>query len=467
MKMRRITGYHLLVIGIAGFVLPLAIAQEKKIVTGTATYRERIALPPNAVFEATLEDVSRPGAAADVIGSARLDKPGQPPFRFSIDYDPARIVASHTYSVRARVLVDGKPMFITDQAYPVLTRGKGSEVNMLLRRASSAPGGAASNRLGALPASFSGVLPCADCPGIRYTVNLFPDNSFYLRMAYSGRGEGTSVDDIGRWALDDKGTLILNGYKDTADRFAIRSSDVLRRLDLKGEEIKSTLNYELRRTSSFERIEPRLKLSGMFRYMADAAIFSDCQSGQRWPVAMEGAYKTVEGEYLKMRRQPADDVMVNVEGQIAMRPSADGGKPTPTLVVERYIGIWPGETCGAPFSTAKLEETYWKLTRLEGKPVIVAEKQREPSLTFRSEAKRVTGSGGCNSLSGSYKLDGFTLTFGNMAATQMACMQGMETEAALLKALPKVRTWKILGQHLELYDAGGAVVARFEARALR
>ena len=28
-------------------------------VTGTATYRERLALPPDAVFEATLEDVSR------------------------------------------------------------------------------------------------------------------------------------------------------------------------------------------------------------------------------------------------------------------------------------------------------------------------------------------------------------------------------------------------------------------------
>jgi len=30
-----------------------------------------------------------------------------------------------------------------------------------------------------------------------------------------------------------------------------------------------------------------------------------------------------------------------------------------------------------------------------------------------------------------------------------------------------VRTWKVLGQHLELFDATGTMVARFEARALR
>lgn len=40
-------------------------------VTGTATYRERIALPPGAVLEVTLEDVSRAGAPAEAIGSVR------------------------------------------------------------------------------------------------------------------------------------------------------------------------------------------------------------------------------------------------------------------------------------------------------------------------------------------------------------------------------------------------------------
>ncbi len=104
-------------------------------VTGTALYRERIAMPSGAVFEATLQDVSKADAPAEVLGSTRLEGPGNPPIRFEIRYDPSRIEPRHNYAVGARILVDGKPFFITDQHYPVLTRGKGNEVELMLRRA--------------------------------------------------------------------------------------------------------------------------------------------------------------------------------------------------------------------------------------------------------------------------------------------------------------------------------------------
>ena len=92
-------------------------------VHGSATYRERLALPPEAVFEATLEDASQADAPAAVIGQVRIARPGNPPIRFEIIYDPAQINASHHYVVRARILVDGKLFFSTDQSYPVLTGG--------------------------------------------------------------------------------------------------------------------------------------------------------------------------------------------------------------------------------------------------------------------------------------------------------------------------------------------------------
>jgi copper homeostasis protein (lipoprotein) len=251
-------------------------------------------------------------------------------------------------------------MFTTDQSHPVLTRGHGSQVAMMImRRAGGSSGGGTAGPLGALPASFSGDLPCADCAGIRYALNLFPDKSYFLRTTYVGRGDGKPADDIGRWHLSSDGsTLILTGGKETAERFALKGSGVLRKLDLQGREIDSKLNYDLRRTSTFERIEPGLAMRGMFRYMADAASFTECQTGRRWPVAMEGGYKPMEAAYMKTQRQPAEELLVNVEGQVAMRPSMEGGRPIPTLVVERYIGIWPGETCGAPLATAPLKETY-------------------------------------------------------------------------------------------------------------
>ena len=103
-------------------------------VTGTVTYRERIALPPTAVIKVQLADVSRADAPAIVLGEQVLQAAGnQVPFKFEITFDPARIEASHTYAVQARIEDDGKLRFISDQHYAVITRGAPSTADMLLK----------------------------------------------------------------------------------------------------------------------------------------------------------------------------------------------------------------------------------------------------------------------------------------------------------------------------------------------
>lgn len=120
-------------------VLASALPAAAQVVPGSALHRERMALPPDAVFEATLQDVSRADAAAEVLGRARLDPAGQSPFRFEIPYDAARIVAGRRYVVRAEIRHEGRLLFTTDQAHPVPGEGGGREVEIVLVRV---PGGA-------------------------------------------------------------------------------------------------------------------------------------------------------------------------------------------------------------------------------------------------------------------------------------------------------------------------------------
>jgi putative lipoprotein len=235
---------------------PMAASAET--VTGTAAYRERIALPPDAVLEVSLEDVSRADAPADLIGRATVDPAGQVPIPFSISYDPARIVTGHRYSVRARITRQGELLFTSTSSYPVLTDGAPSEVAVALQ---------------------------------------------------------------------------------------------------------------------------------------------------------------------KVGRPPVPD---------------------------RALG-----------------ETYWKLTRLGETPVQAAANQREASLVVHPGKGQVSGSGGCNRFSGSCNVDGSALTFGNLASTRMACAEGMDQESAFLAALGKVRSWRVSGDRLELLDAGGVSLARFQAVDLK
>ena len=116
---------------------------------------------------------------------------------------------------------------------------------------------------------------------------------------------------------------------------------------------------------------------------------------------------------------------------------------------------------------APLRETYWKLVQLGDKTVADGDQQNEANLIFHTAENRVTGSGGCNRLTGTYMADSHALRFNGVASTRMACIHGMEIEMAFLGALEKVRTWKITNQQLELYDAGDKLLAQFTAQALK
>ncbi len=105
-----------------------------KTITGTVAYRERIALPVNAVVTVSLEDVSLADAPSKVLATQTFETGGkQVPFAFELNYDSNVIEAKHTYSVRARIEVDGKLRFISDTRYAVITdEGKTHQLDIRL-----------------------------------------------------------------------------------------------------------------------------------------------------------------------------------------------------------------------------------------------------------------------------------------------------------------------------------------------
>ena len=107
-----------------------------------------------------------------------------------------------------------------------------------------------------LPASFSGVLPCADCPGMEYRVEFHEDGSYRMRTTYLERGDngtGKNVDDTGAWQLVYDGARVtLRSDGNTTTTFVIRDPDTLRLVDKNGDEFKSELNYDLKRAAVYE-----------------------------------------------------------------------------------------------------------------------------------------------------------------------------------------------------------------------
>lgn len=86
---------------------------------GEVMYRERIALPPNAVLSVQLADMSLADAPAAIIGERKVAPAGQVPIKFEISFDPQVVRPNMTYALQARITVDDKLLFITDTRHQV------------------------------------------------------------------------------------------------------------------------------------------------------------------------------------------------------------------------------------------------------------------------------------------------------------------------------------------------------------
>ena len=343
--------------------------------------------------------------------------------------------------------------------FPLFANSQGTKISTAADRDSV-------ERLGALPASFSGQMTCAHCPG--YELNLFPDGAYFLRVTYI-ESPGARYEQMGRWVVSDGGgklTLMRDG--EPLEQFEVKSAARLRRLNMQGYESDSELNYDLQRTLPFERLKPRLEMRGMFREGPDAPNFTECETGQRWPVAMEADYNALESAYLTTQRQPGEDLLVTVDGQVTISPGMEGNEAGTSLIVEKYLGSSPRETCSASASDT-LGGIHWKLTNVGDQAIAQAKapEQKEPYLVFSRANNHVDGSGACNYIHGKYHVTAIEMRITDHMFSAMACEVGMELDLEFFGMLDEVRRYRVSGNHLEFSDENGATLARFEAVAPR
>ncbi|MCP9885619.1 META domain-containing protein [Synechococcus sp. ATX 2A4] len=320
--------------------------------------------------------------------------------------------------------------------------------------------------LGALPASWQGDLPGAGGP-IRWHLDLASDGTFQLRQTFLSRPKPNAFDAIGRWQLESgSGRLVLNrGSEAPLFLQPLAAGAALGKLDLQGAPVASAANDRLTRLPQAAPIDPRLPLTGLFSYMADAASIRLCATGQRLPVAMEAGYLALERAYLAARPadRPGQPLLVSLEGLITQRPSMEQGQPPRrTLVVESFTALTPGQGC--PREPLPLRGTTWRLEGLGGQQVATPPGGRPMELQLSPERLQLAGSGGCNRLMGGFSLQGASIRFSQLASTRMGCSPPvMELEQRYSNALEQVRRWRIDQRHLLLQDASGKTLLRFRA----
>lgn len=316
---------------------------------------------------------------------------------------------------------------------------------------------------------FAGTWPCNGCAGRQVTLSLFGDHTFRLRIReVDARGATvTQAYDLGRWGSE--GTRrVLRGGHEAPMVFELGDDGALRLLDAQGRPADAAQDTPLRPLPMPEPLPGPMPLRGMYFYMADAATLTECRTGRRWPVWLDGAHAALERAFLDHRATGGEGpVLASIVGRFDARPPEAGLAPREGIVVERFERLWPRETCAAEaMVTARLLNTRWRIVEVDGQAVTVAAGEREPFVLFAAEGGRVRGFGGCNSFVGRFEQGADGLAVRGLQANGAACPADRQ-EVRLLHALAATASRRITGDALLLHDAEGRLRLRAEALYLR
>jgi putative lipoprotein len=490
------------------------VAQTNQpVITGSITYRERIALPSDAAIDVQLVDTSVADVASQTVAESMLNAEGrQVPIPFTLNYDPAQIVPAHHYSVRATIRsADGMLLFSTTQAYPVLTHGAPSKVILVLHtvghggkpgaitskkpapnsRASEAPTPSTSD--GAMATEPGSAQPPAS-PGTSTSDNVVPTPSLAAAsasaVAESASGQqspATAIpksDNVGETTVA-PATAKPDNVGEGRSPSASASVPALRAEEAtKAPEPEATPSAQPVANSS----QPAVTVQP--GPLAQPEVTPPSQEPMPQPDAPQ----------VTPQRIPQPDVAPAPPqpkvGQAETQPQPLGAQPSPSELPareqeseatlpeapsasKRAEGTMPaleaeGNTAeSASESTSRperplpnkaltrLADTQWRLVELGGVEIVTTPPDRPLTLAFSPEGARIAGSAGCNSYRGTFSDYVGLLHLNPIAITMVGCSDaGAERQQKFVSMMRSADGYKIEDEMLVL-TSSGKTVAKF------
>ena len=187
--------------------------------------------------------------------------------------------------------------------------------------------------------SWRGVLPCADCEGIETSLFLEKDGTWVMNQHYQGAKAPSKFASYGTWARTADKLVLTDSAGEK--RYFRAKGEGLEMLDMQGNPIVSQFNYTLAPVTAALPATP-MAMRGMYFYMADAAIFTDCATGKKVSVANNAQ---LERDYAAARGNDTKPVLLTVDGHFTLQANPDSGEKIKTLVPDRDARFEAGKNC--------------------------------------------------------------------------------------------------------------------------
>ncbi len=120
--------------------LPIKLDGRSETITGTISYRDRAALPRDAVAIVELQEVVRSDIRPITLTRQTISGITSVPVQFALEYDPTQIDTRRNYQLSARVESQGREIYNSRRPIPVLGSNPKSNVQLLVE-STAVPGG--------------------------------------------------------------------------------------------------------------------------------------------------------------------------------------------------------------------------------------------------------------------------------------------------------------------------------------
>lgn len=317
--------------------------------------------------------------------------------------------------------------------------------------------------------TYYGILPCASCPGIHYSIQFLSDSTYNESVFYEERSTEPEIHG-GKFEMDKKGKIRLLDKKpeEGLAQMKLNESEILM-LDIEGNVIEGSLEHLYVLTE--EKPENFINYSD-----SDAKITGFSATGQSpdWTFYMDYLgnfqFKSNDKQNHDIRETINEAVSPGAELKQLYRVEVDSltieisilpdpcgtsnGKTVNIRLVTKNTGETTYTGCGTYQGDYRLNDI-WSLVSISDFPMDSLTKA--PNLEFNIREGKVYGFGGCNRISGSFEVKGDILTFSQMVSTKMACEQ-LNIESRFLAFLNGEIEFEIKEGFLELRKKGVTVI---------
>ena len=311
-----------------------------------------------------------------------------------------------------------------------------------------------------------GMLPCADCEGIDYQINLKNDYTFKQKSVYKGKSEEIFIDE-GRWGFVSDSVIAVSGNEDY--KMFLIQQDHLVMLDQDGNKIESSFEerYHLSKDDgTVKEIVPvkpveevvEMNLNYYQEKFLSGVDFIARGNEPNWTleIDLEKSMSFAAMYDIKVKTPAVEGIKAQDSDVTLYTAKTDSGELVITVIKDKCQDNMSGENfpykvrveakspadstyktfegCGRFLYDIRLYDIYVmeEMTGFNLKKEKLMKGM--PTFEFNLTDMRFGGHAGCNQINGGISVVGNKITFGNLVGTLMSC-PNMKIEKAVITAL--------------------------------